>query len=476
MSEAEEYDSVRVSADGVRVLKRYAADQFPVPAIAFEISSGRDEQVTVRLSDRVPRGVAVDDLGFHPDYGSEYWTIEEDRITFERDLEPDASYTTVYGIRAADDVSQFLSEPTIETVDPPLPKTDSDDDIVLESDDALVEDAISGGIETDEETNTEETADGPDVPSTLDLNGPVESSSADASDAAAETGPSADDIRADTGPSADDIGAETGPSADDIGAETGPSADDTAADTSPGGAGGAVVPEGDVVGMLAAELRDGNVSEEDLDLLREVLIEEDTAGSTAARLDRLQQDVADLRAYTSAIEQFLDENGTGAELIASFEEQLDEFADELESFGDRIEHLETEFVVEVRGRIDDLEDQFEQFESDLAAGLDQIDEMDQRADRIAERADDADARTTELVGRLDDIESDIDRLDDIESDIDRLDDIESDLDRLDDIESDLDRLDDIEAQLEEMDRLDDIEQQLEEIQAWREQLINTLGG
>jgi hypothetical protein len=464
MSEAEEYDSVRVSADGVRVLKRYAADQFPVPAIAFEISSGRDEQVTVRLSDRVPRGVAVDDLGFHPDYGSEYWTIEEDRITFERDIEPDASYTTVYGIRAADDVSQFLSEPTIETVDPPLPKTDSEDDIVLESDDALVEDAISRGIEPDETADSEETADGPEVPSTLDLNGPVESSSADASD--------------DT--------AETGPSADDIGAETGPSADDTAADTSPGGAGGAVVPEGDVVGMLATELRDGNVSEEDLDLLREVLIEEDTAGSTAARLDRLQQDVADLRAYTSAIEQFLDENGTGAELIASFEEQLDEFADELESFGDRIEHLETEFVVEVRGRIDDLEDQFDQFESDLAAGLDQIDEIDQRTDRIAERADDADARTTELVGRLDDmesdldrldeIESDLDRLDEIESDLDRLDEIESDLDRLDEIESDLDRLDEIEAQLEEMDRLDDIEQQLEEIQAWREQLINTLGG
>lgn len=446
MSEAEEYDSVRVSAEGIRVLKRFAADQFPVPAIAFEISSGRDEAVTVRLSDRVPMGVAVDDLGFHPDYGSEHWTIEENRITFEREFEPDASYTTVYGIRAADDVGQFLTEPTVEEVDPPLPRNDKSDDIILESDDALVEDAISSGLTSDEpdEETTEDTE--PEVPSTLDLGGPTDSTESKASD------DSPGDID----------GTETEP-------EPGPAPEPAV--------------QGSVVTTLAAEIRNNNVPEEDLDLLREVLVDEQgSSGSTTARLDRLQRDVADLRAYTSAIEEFLDENGTGAELIDSFEDQLDEFADELSAFGDRIEHLETEFVVEVRGRIDELETEFERFESRFAEELGRLDEIDRRTDDIAERADSADARTTELVRRLDDLESDLeelDRLDEIEAQLGRLDEVESQLDRLDEIEaelSELDRLDEIEAELSELDRLDDVEAELQDIQDWRNQLISTLGG
>jgi len=420
MSEAEEYDSVRVSADGVRVLKRFAADQFPVPAIAFEISSGRDEEVTLRLSDRVPQGVAVDDLGFHPDYGSEYWTIEEDRITFERDLEPNDSYTTVYGIREADDVGQFLTDPTIESVVPPLSAADRDEAVVLESDDALVEDAISRGVEPSDE-DEEEPAEEPEVPSTLDLGEP----DADDPDRSGDNETDADEAVASADPAAEpDEAAEPDPAAE------------------PDGAKPAVEPatEGSVVASLATELRSDSVSQADLDLLREVLVEQhDGSGSTTARLDQLQQEVTELRAYTGAIEAFLDENGTGAELIDSFEARLDDF-------GDRLEHLETEFVVEVQGRIEDLEEQFEQLESDAVEEFDRLEDLETRTDEVAERADDADARTRDLVGRLEDLESELDELE---------------------------RIDEIEENLE---RLDEIESELSDIQEWRKQLIKTLGG
>jgi len=406
MSETEEYDSVRVSADGVRVLKRFTADQFPVPAIAFEISSGRTEAVTLRLSDQVPQGVAVDDLGFHPDYGSEYWSIEEDRVTFERELKPDSSYTTVYGIRSADDVEQFLTDPTIESVTPPLPTADSEGDVVLESDDALVKDAISGDIapgDADEEEPPEE----PDGPPTLDLGRPDPAGRDDGGD---ETG--AGDASADR---------PAGPPADSATSAADPATDES------------------VVARLATELRNGTVSQADVDLLREVLVEQhDGSGSTTARLDQLQQDVAELRAYTGALEEFLDENGTGAELIDSFETQLNEF-------GTRLDHLETEFVVEVRGRIDDIEEQLDQLESDTAETFDRIDDLEAQTSEIAAHADDADARTTELVRRLDN------------------------RDGVDDAEP----IDDREEILE---RLDAIESELSAIQEWREQLISTLGG
>ncbi len=371
MSEAEEYDSVRVSAEGVRVLKRFAADEFPVPAIALEISSGRDEQVTLELSDIVPEGVDVDDLGFHPDYGSEYWTIEEGQIFFEREFDANESYTTVYGIRTADDISEFLVEPTVESVDPPLPASD-DGGIVLESDDALVEDAIAGGGEV-EPDETDETVDETDVPETLDLGGAVsggESTLTGTTQAVESNG-------------------ETDPAVES-GTRTPPADGDS------------------LVAALAAELRSNDVPEEDLELLGEALVEAHPdlgAGSTLARLNQLQQDVTELRAYTNAMEEFLDENGTGDQVIESFEADLD-------SFGDRLDHLEAEFVVEVRGRLDDLETEFETLRSEVHSDLERVDSLEEQTEEMAERVDSADARTTELVDQLEEIESELSDLQD----------------------------------------------------------------
>jgi len=499
MSEAEEFNSVRVSSEGVRVLKRFAADEFPVPAIAFELSSGRDEPVTVKLSDPVPDSVDVEDLGFHPDYGSEHWTIEEDRITFEREIEPDASYTTVYGIRAVDDIEQFLTDPTIEVVDPPLPETSGNEEPALGSDDALVEDAIAAGaVSEGSDESKEMTETEVDVPSTLDLGDP-----------SGET----------TGATPGDVSNGT---ADDSTAATAATAALENGATAPSGAGGGHhVDEDSLVAALATELRENDIPQEDLAALREVLVVESGrvgAGSTVARLNQLQEDITELRAYTNALEEFLDENGTGTQLIESFEE-------ELESFEERIDHLETEFDVEVRDRLDDLEVTFETLESDVAAELDRLDSIESDLERLdsiesdlerldsiesdlerlddlesdLERLDDLESDLERLdsiesdlerldsiesdLERLDDLESDLERLDSIESDLERLDDLESDLERLDSIESDLERLDSIESDLERLDsiesdleRLDDLESDLESIQKWKEQLIKTLGG
>ena len=392
MSETGKYSSVRVSADGVRVHKRYAADEFPVPAIAFDISSGREESVTLRLSDGVPEGVAVSDLGFHPDYGSEHWTIEEDRITFEREFEPGDSYTTVYGIRTVDDVAQFLSEPVIESVEPPLPEDSDGNGIVLESDDALVENAIAGGTDPADSENENENENGDtDVPSTLDLRTPDGLDGADGS-TEADDPPATLDLSTPDG--ANGAGGANGATDTTGGASVDDSADTT---VEPAG-------EGGLVAALATELRENEVPDEDLALLREVLLGE-VGGTTTARLDRLQSDVADLRAYTGALEEFLDENGTGEELIAEFEGQLEEFEK-------RINQLETDFVAEVQGRIDEL----------------------------GERIDKTDTETADLAGRVDGIENELEALDDIEEQLEAL-------DRLDDVEEDVETLQEWREQL-----------------------------
>jgi hypothetical protein len=123
MSNSQAHEPVTVESDGVTVTKRFEDDEFPVPTIVFEFVSGRDEPVRVRLSDRVPEEVAVGDLGFHPEHGSEHWEVDEERITFERELEAGTEYATVYGVRVTDtdNIEDFLTEPTFERVDPPLP-------------------------------------------------------------------------------------------------------------------------------------------------------------------------------------------------------------------------------------------------------------------------------------------------------------------------------------------------------------------
>jgi hypothetical protein len=65
MSDSQAYEEVTVTAEGVTVVKRFEEDEFPVPAIAFEFDSAREESVTVRMSDSVPEGIEVEDLGFH---------------------------------------------------------------------------------------------------------------------------------------------------------------------------------------------------------------------------------------------------------------------------------------------------------------------------------------------------------------------------------------------------------------------------
>lgn len=313
MSNTEAYEAVTVSADGVTVVKRFEADEFPVPAIAFNIQSRRTEPVTVRLTDDVPEDVAVEDLGFHPEYGSEHWTIDEDTISFEREIDADSEYTTVYGIRATgtENVEQFLTEPSIESVDPPM---EDDGDLVEDTGTDAVRDVIAG--ESDSVPGLEDTGD--EEIETLDLADP---------------------------------NSEQGSTAPETGEES------TIEGVQPGA----------VAKTLAAEIRQDAVDDATLAVLEEELDlgEPETDGAVDARIQHLQNEVSDLAAYTSALEEFLADNGQGNELIEDFQERLDQFETELQSVQGEIRSVEEtvsandETVSDLEATVTDLEDEVE---------------------------------------------------------------------------------------------------------------------
>jgi archaellum component FlaC len=397
MSDSQQYEVVSVSSDGVTVDKRFEEDEFPVPAIAFEISSTRAETVTIRLVDQVPEGVETEDLGFHPEYGSEFWTLEDDQITFERELEANSEYTTVYGIRATgtDNVEQFLTEPTIESVDPPL---DGDDVVVNEESSDVVRDVISGdgeipGLEDDEGETGDE--DDEDV-ETLDLKDPNEP---------ADTG--GESASGDGGAAVADLDAET------------------------------------LTGALATEIRNGNVSEDDVKLLRKAfdMADDDSSASVEARIKRLQTEVSDLLAYTDALETFLDENGTGDELIEDFDDRIDEFESRIEGFQSDLD--------EVREYAEDHDETLNSLESDVESVQQTMSSLESD---VASVGEDVESITEDLESVESEVESVSAELDDLEGQVGDID--------VENVKSDI----------------DEIESEIEDLKEWREQLSSVIGG
>jgi methyl-accepting chemotaxis protein len=380
MSDSETFEAVTVDSEGVAVIKRYEEDEFPVPAIAFNFESGRGENVTVTLYDDVPEEVEVDDLGFHPEYGSEFWDVEEDEIRFERDLAAGEEYTTVYGIRATgtDNIDTFLTTPSLE-VDPPAM-----DEADLAGDDP-VRDVIAG--ESDEVPGLENEEEDVD---TLELNDPNQAGAS----AAAET--------------------EEG----DREQETTAASVEVDSEESVGVSGDSLV-EG-----MANELRENDVSKEDVKLLRRAFkLAAEGQGSVRAKVDKLQQDVSDVVAYTDALEEFIDENGT-AEDIAEFEERFAEVSDNLDA---------------VESRLDEQADEIEELGGTVAS-------VQEDATGVDETVTDLDDTVSEFEERIDEIVADIEGLREQVS------------------TSDVD---------EEIER---IEEDIEQLEDWREQLSSVIGG
>ncbi|AQL41369.1 hypothetical protein BV210_00960 [Halorientalis sp. IM1011] len=425
MSESQNYEEVTVASDGVTVIKTFEADAFPVPAIAFRIDSDRTEAVTVRLVDEVPENVAVEDLGFHPEYGSEYWTIEDDEITFEREIEAEEQYTTVYGIRATgtDNVEQFLTEPELAEVDPPL---EDEDGVVGGSGSDVVRDVISGNADSVPGLDDDE-AEEEDI-GTLDLTDPnAEQGEADPEEVdLVDDGDDEDEEEAEEAEEADaeeEDEAETDDEAEETEAEAETESETDDADTaeSEPDTGGSLDVES-VASALATEIEAGEVDDDDLDVLREELEIEGgsgagTGGAVEARIEKLQSDVSELDAYVDALEEFLEENGTGQDLIEGLQDDVANLEDQLGGLEDDIEDNSQQVA--------SLEDSVGGIQSDLQS----------------------------LKGDVKDVDDDIDEIEGA----------------IDDLEDELDDIDQVD------DRVDDIEDDIVELKEWREQLSNVLG-
>jgi archaellum component FlaC len=161
-----------LSDDGVTVYQVFSEDEFSVPAVALKVASERKTPVRVRLEQEVPPELAIEEIGFHPDYGEENWSIDGERMTYETELPADSETTTIYAIgggghRQVDTLLDGLSIESVETLESPDPSGDT----------------VAASTDTSEEDRT---------------GGPASAATAGAADATPEPGGSDGDAGADS--------------------------------------------------------------------------------------------------------------------------------------------------------------------------------------------------------------------------------------------------------------------------------------
>lgn len=440
-------DETVVEADGVRVTKSFDAEGFPVPAVRFDVESTRDDETTLTITDEIPDEFDIDQIGFHPEYGSDHWTATGDGIVrFERAVEAGESFTTVYGVRMNEDESPeaFLESPTIavgdetpgtgiedvvppessdivrelaggkrdtipgleeeppateaeasETHEPVLDALHADEGEIVDAD--AVEPAVSAHAESGA---TEEPATEPEPEPTVAEVAAGDTEPAESAEAeVAEEATAAKEAEEAEAAEAAEAAEEAEESKD--AAET-PSPEPEPVAEEPGEAVGTaeVAPEPagiqveDLTATLADQIRNGDVDDDDLDVLRDELAPK----RSSVQLEHLQSRVSEMEAYADALGAFIDENGDARGI-------LEDLQSDVESVQETVQKLEST-VNERESALEDLETSM----SDVQSKLDDIDAVESRIDRVAGDVDALDERVggvEESVTTVEDLADDI---------------------------------------------------------------------
>lgn len=243
---------------------------------------------------------------------------------------------------------------------------------------------------------------------------------------------------------------------------------------------------GGVAETLAQEIRDGDIAEDDLAVLRDEL-DVGLPRSADVRIQRLQRTVADMNAYVDALEEFIDEEGTAKELIDSFRgdvEQLSEtiagLDNELAATTDDVETLQSDLSGTDR-RLESIDEDVqgvaanvEDIESDLDTVDDEVmrvtGEMEHVTTEIAEVTDQVETLRTDLDEEVEAVETQFEeRTDELEATVqDQLDDLRQEMDQT--VEDSL-----AEAQAND-EQLAALEAEFQEFREFRDRVEQAFGG
>ena len=350
-------EAITIERDGIAVKKSLLTGEFPVPTIAFELSTDLEEPTIIRVTETIPKKYSMDAIGFHSDYESDHWTAYEDnRIEFERMVSPDETIVTIYGIRSEDatDLDAFMADPEVVIVDPIEGPDTSGEGKRVES---MV--SHEGGDMIGEMVGS---MDGEPAGGDADVESVYE--------------------HEDRGRSIGSAGAEVD---------------------------GHLLAE-----QLAHALSEGQVSADDRRIIREEL-GLDLSAATEAQLRHLQTRVEDAIAYANPVEEFLNAGGIGRieeleEDVTATRQELHNRRDEFDELDERISQVK-ESIPDVDDRMDDLEAKVDSFSTSIDELRDGLDSTKQEAKSAKSVSNKVEDDLDEMLDKVDRLSSTLDNLD-----------------------------------------------------------------
>lgn len=407
MGERSYQKGTTVSTDGVTVHQLLTEEEFGVPAVVLKLVSNRDRPTTVRLS---VTDLQVDRIGFHPEFEDDAWSVTDDRLVFERELDPNAELMTLFAVEDDDvDVLETAIESLdIEGVEPVEAAPEAATEIPADGDgtddagsdpigDVTLDEGIDDELDIDEETPVETAepidADADDPDETLiDL----EDDGAGLEDpAGAETtlGTPADDEDVafeamgsdDSDPLEDAKPANSAATEDDEHTMNEPASEPTAG-TLDGASTDALVDE------LLERIQNEGLTASERRRLEAAGIGDDDGQSEVheAQIAHLQSRVSDIETFTESIEELFEHHGPPVDVY--------------DDFDDRLAGLEREFD-DLRGEVESALEQVDGVEPRLEAVEATMDDVDGELSTVREDLEDVEAGQEEMEADLREIQT-----------------------------------------------------------------------
>lgn len=242
----------------------------------------------------------------------------------------------------------------------------------------------------------------------------------------------------------------------------------------------------------------------DLDEFQTALEKATNNGSRfEARIRQLQADVSDLKSYTNAIEEFLDEEGTGQQVIESVRSELEGLEEEMQAtkteikrhgrnlgevwgvladVDDDLSNHETRIDRHQRNHeelSEDVESEVTEMQETVREHAEQLGDLDGRVDTVSNRLDSVAAEVSDLGGTVDDrlteaaaVRDDLnDRVAENTTGIDVL------SEKVDELSGDVEAHEQVLSESGRIERrFQEVEEALDSLQAWRNQLGSVLTG
>lgn len=466
-------DTATVSRDGVHVEKSIQWMDDETFRVQFDVTNTTDEAVHVDVEEQIPAEVSLDDIGFHGDYGWEYWYVEHDSLLAHRvDLQPNEEHPTLYAVRSGGkhDPDIFLGEPVLQVAPlaedgAPATTASSDDGADSTTTDASMFESDSTRAENDSDpvpveqsasTSGKQSASTSGTVSTEHHSAPKpyrnKTNGAGTIDAGDEEDRDADGIGHADG--AEDNGDETSggvasrsETRDDYatGAQDTANGDDTtgahSSHNTAGSAGSEIAysatsssaddgqalgnRKGSLVAKLARELAGGQPDEDAITAIREHVGSPPVdRPSLDVRLQRVETELNQLAAYRTALEEFIDEHGRGRDLLEELQTNHEAISNTLTDVTTRLGEVDSRFSTlesqkqgldELQATLTELDDRLTALESAHDKTDSRVDTTERQLDTVTRNIEDVESQVRNVASRhdstVDELGSHLDQLD-----------------------------------------------------------------